>query len=78
MITGALALIVLIIAWLLRRANAVRDDDADGGSGLITEAMVQKKLDQINLDLSQDPLDSAASTGAMQNARPDPIRGNQG
>ncbi|WP_167671036.1 type IV pilus assembly protein FimV [Allopusillimonas ginsengisoli] len=47
-ITGILALIVLIIAWLLRRVNAAR---SDGRDGVITEAMVQEKLDQINLDL---------------------------
>ncbi len=48
-ITGVLALIVLIIAWLLRRANAAR---GDGRDGVITEAMVQEKLEQINLDLA--------------------------
>ncbi|NYT36896.1 hypothetical protein ERD78_08430 [Allopusillimonas soli] len=49
-LTGILALIVLIVAWLLRRANAAR---GDGRDGVITEAMVQEKLDQINLDLSE-------------------------
>jgi pilus assembly protein FimV len=52
-ITGLLALIVLVIAWLLRRANTGRDDGRDDHSGLITEAMVREKLDQINLDLSR-------------------------
>jgi pilus assembly protein FimV len=52
-ITALLALIVLVIAWLLRRANTGRDDGRDDHSGLITEAMVREKLDQINLDLSQ-------------------------
>lgn len=48
-ITGVLAFIVLIIAWLLRRANSAnRDGD---GHGVITDAMVQEKLEQINLDL---------------------------
>ncbi|WP_158238298.1 FimV/HubP family polar landmark protein [Pollutimonas nitritireducens] len=47
-ITGLLALVVLIIAWILRRANAAHDDDHPG---LVTEAMVKEKLDQINLDL---------------------------
>lgn len=51
-ITGILAFIVLIIAWLLRRANAGRDDD---NHGVITETMVKEKLEQINLDLEQDP-----------------------
>ena len=49
-ITGLLALVVLIIAWILRRANA--HDGGDHG-GLVTEAMVKEKLDQINLDLDQ-------------------------
>lgn len=51
-ITGILAFIVLIIAWLLRRANAGRDDD---NHGVITETMVKEKLEQINLDLERDP-----------------------
>ncbi|MFW7342751.1 FimV/HubP family polar landmark protein [Pollutimonas sp. H1-120] len=51
-ITGILAFIVLIIAWLLRRANTGRDDD---NHGVITETMVKEKLEQINLDLEQDP-----------------------
>jgi pilus assembly protein FimV len=53
-ITGVLALIVLIIAWLLRRANASR---GDGRDGVITEAMVQEKLNEINLDLGDGPGD---------------------
>jgi pilus assembly protein FimV len=58
-ITGVLALLVLIIAWALRRANASRDDDGDGNNGLITEAMVKAKLDKINLDLRQPPADGS-------------------
>ncbi|WP_368650007.1 FimV family protein [Castellaniella ginsengisoli] len=47
--TGLLALIVLIIAWLLRRANAARDEaDADPG---VTESMVRERLQDIDLDL---------------------------
>ncbi len=49
-ITGVLALIVLIIAWLLRRVGAAK---SDGRDGVITEAMVQEKLDQISLDLDE-------------------------
>ncbi|HEU0231157.1 MAG TPA: FimV/HubP family polar landmark protein [Burkholderiaceae bacterium] len=57
-VTALLALIVLIIAWVLRRINTVRDD---GGNGpRITEAMVQEKLDQINLDLRQSSGDGPA------------------
>lgn len=60
-ITGVLALIVLIIAWLLRRANTARDDGRDDSAGLITEAMVKEKLDQINLDLEHQVPDEARS-----------------
>jgi pilus assembly protein FimV len=56
-ITALLALLVLVIAWLLRRANIARDDDSDDRASPITEAMVKEKLDQINLDLSQPPSD---------------------
>ncbi|GAB2906084.1 type IV pilus assembly protein FimV [Paralcaligenes ginsengisoli] len=56
-ITALLAFVVLIIAWLLRRANVARDDDSDDHPSAITEAMVKEKLDKINLDLSQPPSD---------------------
>lgn len=52
LIAGALALMVLLLAWVLRRANAARDD----ASG-ISPAMVKQKLDQINLDLAQPAAD---------------------
>ena len=47
--TALLAVIVFIIAWLLRRANAARDDADD--SPQITEAMVREKLQGVDLDL---------------------------
>ncbi len=47
--TGLLALIVLIIAWLLRRANAARDE-ADA-SPRVTESMVRERIQEIDLDL---------------------------
>lgn len=53
-IAGLLAFIVLVIAWLLRRANAARDVGREGNTGPITEAMVKEKLDQINFDFEQD------------------------
>jgi pilus assembly protein FimV len=57
--TGLLALIVFIIAWLLRRANAARDEaDADPR---VTEAMVQEKLQGIDLDLPATEPDTPTS-----------------
>ncbi|MHA3902646.1 type IV pilus assembly protein FimV [Castellaniella sp. WN] len=47
--TGLLALIVLIIAWLLRRANAARDE-ADA-SPRVTESMVRERIQDIDLNL---------------------------
>lgn len=49
-ITGVLALIVLVVAWLLHRANANKDEETDP---LVAEAMLEKKLNEINLDLDQ-------------------------
>lgn len=51
-ITAVLALIVLIIAWVLRRASASRSDD-----GQVTEAMVQERLDKIDFDFDKQPAD---------------------
>ncbi|MGB6007939.1 FimV/HubP family polar landmark protein [Castellaniella sp.] len=53
--TALLAVIVFIIAWLLRRANATRDDADE--SPQITEAMVREKLQGVDLDLP--PQDTA-------------------
>lgn len=50
--TGLLALIVLVIAWLLRRANSTRDDVYAGAQ--VTEAMVKEKLQNIDLDLTPE------------------------
>lgn len=47
--TSLLAVIVFIIAWLLRRANATRDDTDSAPQ--ITEAMVREKLQGVDLDL---------------------------
>lgn len=47
--TGLLALIVLIIAWLLRRANAARDE-ADAGPR-VTDTMVRERIQDIDLNL---------------------------
>jgi len=53
-ITAVLALVVLIIAWVLRRASAARSDDGQGG---VTEAMVQERLEKIDLDFDKPPTD---------------------
>lgn len=45
--TGLLALIVFIIAWLLRRANAARDEALPQ----VTESMVRERLQDIDLNL---------------------------
>lgn len=58
-ITAVLALLVLIVAWLLRRANAA-DRDAPGGQ--ITDDMIQEKLHTIDLDLG-DRNDSSQRRG---------------
>ncbi|MBC7204043.1 MAG: hypothetical protein H5U29_11095 [Pusillimonas sp.] len=56
-ISGALALVVLIVAWLLRRVGAERDDESDA---VITEEMVRERLQSINLDLD-DPSETGKS-----------------
>lgn len=60
-ISGALALIVLVVAWLLRRVGAERDDDSDA---VITEEMVRERLQSINLDL-----DDSTETGQTEKRR---------
>lgn len=47
--TGLLALIVFIIAWLLRRASAGRDDSDEDPK--VTAAMVREKLEGVDLEL---------------------------
>lgn len=53
-VTGVLALIVLIIAWVLRRANAAPSD------ATVTPEMVKEKLNQINLDLADPSVDDSS------------------
>lgn len=60
-ITAVLALVVLIIAWVLRRASASRSDDGQGG---VTEAMVQERLEKIDLDLNNPPAEGQPPRGA--------------
>lgn len=57
-ITAILALIVLVIAWILRRANIAqgRTDSA------VTPEMVKEKLDQINLDLNEPTINDSTSS----------------
>lgn len=59
-ITGILALVVLVVAWLLRRAGSDRDDVQSTG---ITEDMVRERLQGINLDLDEPPATKPDSRG---------------
>lgn len=58
-VTAALAFIVLVIAWLLRRAGARRadEDEASYGEPVLDTAALNRKLDGISLDLDQPPSD---------------------
>lgn len=77
LVTAALALIAFIFAWLLRRAGARRQDEdevfnededydhedyasQDDGPAL-DDARLNRKLDDINLDLDQPPSDESQS-----------------
>ncbi|WP_341669538.1 type IV pilus assembly protein FimV [Alcaligenes sp. SDU_A2] len=51
-----LALIVLIVTWVLKRANSA-NQDIDDSPAPVSEAMVREKLEKINLDLDQPPSD---------------------
>ncbi|CAM4154469.1 LysM domain-containing protein [Bordetella tumbae] len=68
-VTSILALIVLIIAWLLRRAGARRadeneDEDASyGGEPVLDASLLTRKLDGIDLDLNKPPTDEPRARG---------------
>lgn len=68
-VTAILALIVLIIAWLLRRAGARRadeneDEDASyGGEPVLDASLLTRKLDGIDLDLNKPPTDEPPARG---------------
>lgn len=73
--TAILALIAFIIAWVVRRAAARRegddadtmsDDDYDGPADRSMDpAIIDRKLDEIDLELDRpDPHDSARSSAA--------------
>ncbi|CAM4100991.1 FimV family protein [Bordetella muralis] len=68
-VTAILALIVLIIAWLLRRAGARRadeneDEDASyGGEPVLDTTLLTRKLDGIDLDLNKPPTDEPPARG---------------
>lgn len=57
-IGGGLALIVLIVVWLLRRASAAKRDIFESDSP-ITDSMVREKLREIDLDLDTPPTGTA-------------------
>ncbi|MVW71244.1 FimV/HubP family polar landmark protein [Bordetella sp. 15P40C-2] len=59
-VTAGLALIVLIIAWMMRRAGARRADeneDAAYGEQVVDTAMLTRKLEGIDLNLDTPPSD---------------------
>lgn len=56
-IGGGLALIVLLVVWLLRRASAAKRDIFESDSP-ISDSMVRERLNEIDLDL-----DSPSSGG---------------
>lgn len=65
-VTAGLALIVLIIAWLMRLAGGRRADESEGEGGsdqsdvVFDEAVIARQLDDINLDLKQTPPSDAS------------------
>jgi pilus assembly protein FimV len=62
-VTALLALVVFVVAWLLRRGGGRRDDANDATEGVITEAMIKDKLENIDLNLGQ------ADTGTPDHQR---------
>lgn len=58
---GGLALLVLVVVWLLRRASAAGDDEFERANP-ITDSMVQQKLREIDLDLDQPPTSGRRSS----------------
>lgn len=53
-----LGLLVLIVAWILRRAGAERRNAFESDSP-ITDSMVREKLQEIDLDLDHPSPDTA-------------------
>lgn len=60
-VTGLLALLVLLLVWWLRRAGVNRGDAERGAP--ITEDMVRQKLEQIDLDFDDDPVEAQRRDG---------------
>jgi pilus assembly protein FimV len=64
-LTAVLALIAFVIAWLLRRAAARREEDQDDLDeelymSEIDEGAIDRRLEGINLDLDEPPKDDVA------------------
>lgn len=53
-IGGGIALLVLLVVWLLRRASSAREDTFETDSP-ISDSMLQEKLREIDLDLNNPP-----------------------
>ena len=64
-VTAVLAIVVLIVAWLLRRAGARRadEDEASYGEPAFDSAALNRKLEGISLDLDQPPTDTPRPGG---------------
>lgn len=62
-VVGALlAFVVLVLAWLLRRGGSRSNDSQEAAEGVITEAMIKDKLENIDLNLDSSPSDNARDT----------------
>lgn len=65
-VTAILALLVLAIAWALRRAGARRDEDNEetpySEAPRLDQEALNKRLDSISLDLDPPPSDEPPPT----------------
>lgn len=68
-VTAVLALIAFVIAWIVRRASARREDQIDSDMAddepsdrTIDPVLIEKRLEGIDLDLNNPPSDAAAQT----------------
>ena len=80
-LTAVLAFIAFVIAWMVRRASARREDQVDSeladdepSDRTIDPALIDKRLNGIDLDLNNPPTDTVPA--ANPGTEPvDPYRG---